>query len=74
MTRQDGEKVIKIVNMFINDEMGNKLTKWSGTAFGQTIGSELDKIIAKDEKEISSLKADINKTKDQPKASPKIVK
>jgi hypothetical protein len=67
MTKQDGERVIKIVNMFINDEMGNKLTKWNSTSFGQTVGSVLDEIIAKDEKEISSLKKEIQGVKDSNK-------
>jgi len=51
MTQQDGERLLKIIDGFLDDDMGNRITKWNATAFGQTMQVEINKIIQKDNKE-----------------------
>jgi len=59
MNQQDGVKLLNIINGFLNDDMGNKITKWNATSFGQTIQAEVNKIILKDGKELQDMKEKI---------------
>jgi hypothetical protein len=60
MTQEEGTKLKQVVQDFLNDDMGNKLTKWNSNAFAQTIAHEIDMIVEvhKSKKEEKSDKPD----------------
>jgi len=45
MTQEEGAKIKGIIQGFLNDEMGNRLTKWNSNALAQTISYEIDQIV-----------------------------
>ena len=50
MTKQDGEKIFKLVEDFINTELvaGNRVTKCNGNYLGGTIAQVVSEIVTKD--------------------------
>ena len=47
MTEQEKNYLVKFVESFLNDELGNRITKWNGNAFVQTFNVEIEKIYQK---------------------------
>lgn len=45
MTQEEGAKLKKIIQEFLNDDMGNRITKWNANAFAQTMAYEIDQIV-----------------------------
>ena len=50
MTSEDATKVLEVVAGFLNENEGNKLNKWLAVPLINTVKSNLEEIIAKDEK------------------------
>jgi hypothetical protein len=48
MTLQDKKDLIKILNEFLNEELGNKITRWNMGALVGTLSVNMDKIIEKE--------------------------
>ena len=60
MNKKDGERVTNIINSFLNDNMGQVITKWNAPTLGQAIKFTIDDIVAKDNKDFNELE-DIRK-------------
>ena len=59
MTIEEGVELKQIIQNFLSEESGNRITRWNATAFGQTISTYIDKIVAIDAEKNKEKEVDI---------------